>query len=425
MSAPTSAGAHGLVSELSSMSDTLRKQSQIPNLDISLVRSSLLTAFKTRVSMTAIDTHGLTMLSDVILSSPFSNSEKADLCAHVNNQVHLGSRGPDSSVKVMRVSNLPDMQMYIKQSAWDILMDEHASRSAKLDAITLTWAALGMSVITEQTIKSGATILSLFLWPSDPPPPQSSLDLVRDIKAHFKAIPKSGTGHLPFLAEYPLDPTQLPGAIYAHAFATEGPAKHRMDAYNMRSTTVPLRCTCRAVRTVANPIRAPTGSAAGRSTDPNQVLSTLLGAFGIQVPQGLQALSRPASSTGHSTVVVEELPSSNVIVAPGGNGSPSIPGHLYAGSATQHMSSLQRKPSDDLQRKPSDDAHVVAQICDQKHEPEVAPVVEPESAEDDHTVLKAQEQSAKLLLKAKSKKRLAEIEQLQLEALSKDVYICS
>ena len=54
----------------------------------------------------------------------------------------------------MLMSNLPDMQMYIKQSAWDILMDEHASRSAKLDAITLTWAAVGMSVITEQTINA-------------------------------------------------------------------------------------------------------------------------------------------------------------------------------------------------------------------------------------------------------------------------------
>ena len=417
VSAPTSAGVHGLVNELSSMSETLRKQSQIPNLDISLVRSSLVTAFKARVSMTAIDTHGLTMLSDVILSSAFSNSEKADLCAHVNNQVHLGSRGPDSSVKVMRMSNLPDMQLYIKQSTWDILMDENASRSAKLDAITLTWAALGMSVITEQTIKSGATILSLFLWPSDAPPSQSSLDLVRDIKVHFKAIPKSGKGHLPFLAEYPLDPTQLPEAIYAHAYAIEAPAKQRMAAYNMRSTTIPLRCSGRAVRTMAAPVRSPTGSAAGRSVDTNQVLSNLLGVLGIQMPQGLQTLSRLASSTGNSTVVVEELPSSNAIVAQGCNGSPSIPGHLHAGSTTPPMSSLQRKASDD--------ARVVAQICDQTHGREVAPFVEPESAEDDHTVLKAQEESATYTVKAKSKKRLAEIEQLQLDALSKDFYICS
>ena len=330
MAMAAGASIAGLVLELESMSQVLTAQQGIAGVNIDGLLANLSNSWCAKAALADIGVTGpgLQQLSSAIASSPFPEQTKATMMNAIIQR--SANPGPGPSVNGGGPQTLQDCQFYLKQSHHDLLDDAETSRSRKIDCMADLLSSIGICSASEVTMKSAATVLSLKLWPDGPPTDVAPLELARDLKAHFRAMPIRFP-QLPRLKVYPLDPDQLPAGHFAAAFSDERPAKKNLDGYQQRFNMTAVRCSNRMVRTTAPPIRSARtdhlqgdGNAGAVMQPLLQALSPLLGQLCVQLTGG--SARRAGSSNGGTSDIIELSDASELAVPL--RRPPSIPSRL-------------------------------------------------------------------------------------------------
>lgn len=255
----------------------------LSQVDLNNHMEAMARSLHAQISNTVIDYNDATTLTQHIRASAFSDSIKdmfttavAERALHTT-AVH-GSAHARTQVLLYPLN-------YFTRTEWGLFNDQTRSQTHHVAVAGHRFKLLKVKNPSEQTLRNLAALIALMIWPGVDPPPQATLALVAELKAYIRLSPVEGG---PRVDHYPPDPSNLPRALYTHAYTTEPPVRVTLSRYHEMCTRVVLRTSHNSVRNSSGggSVQALLGLLAGQTTSPSQMRLALGDVMRSSPPQG-------------------------------------------------------------------------------------------------------------------------------------------
>ena len=244
-------------------------------LDVEPLRAQLATSMQLRIAQLPV----LTMAEGIQLGTTISNgnwsaAQSALLRQAVNDKVN-GVAG--ANFTNVTTQNFRTFHNYLTQTDVDFCTDNNNSKEAKRDRCLKRLFQGGLYNPSERTCSHITASLMVLCGYDSNSTPQVMYDLVCEVKRQLE-WPRGTTRTLPFIKEYPADPSHLPETLYKSMYpdTTDPPTAVQLVGVNRLVGIIPLRSNHRSLRASSAPQSALVSAAQG---SPAQCANAMVQAF--------------------------------------------------------------------------------------------------------------------------------------------------